>query len=44
MKANQKNCFHQLAHLNELPFRYICLLCGRKLKIASGHYPKEKKS
>ncbi len=41
--VNQANCTHRLAWLMEPPYRYICLKCGAKLKIASGIYPTEPK-
>jgi hypothetical protein len=37
-------CYHKLEHLNEPPYRYRCTVCGKKLKIASGHYPPKHES
>jgi hypothetical protein len=39
LREKQSKCFHRLEHLNEPPYRYLCTICRKKLKIASGHYP-----
>ena len=35
----QIGCYHRLEHLDLPPYRYRCVICGKKLKIASGFYP-----
>lgn len=41
MSQLSNSCFHQLEWLHEPPYRYRCKLCGKKLKVASGRYPKK---
>jgi hypothetical protein len=35
-KPKPEPCYHKLKRISEPPYRYICEICGKKLKIASG--------
>ena len=41
--TDQKSCIHHMKRIQEPPYRYVCLKCGKKLKIANGVHIREAK-
>lgn len=42
--AIQASCIHLMKRIAEPPFRYVCIRCDKKLKIASGVHMENKET